>query len=81
VAKLFCLLSGEHEDLPTSELKAILEAETYTYTVLEKLDQLLRIESAVECTKAITNRAALTRLLGLELFNCEAELKTILKTL
>ncbi|MCJ7469380.1 THUMP domain-containing protein [Candidatus Bathyarchaeota archaeon] len=81
MAKLFCLLSGEHEDLPTSELKAILEAETCPYTVLEKLDQLLRIDSIVECTKAITHRAALTRLLGLELFNCKAELKTILRTL
>ena len=39
MAKLFFLLSGEHESLPVSELKAILETEGYVYKVLEKLDQ------------------------------------------
>jgi len=73
VAKLFFIFSGEHETLPLSELKAIFEAEGYAYKVLEKLDQLLRVEADLKCVEAVKNRAAFTRLCGLELFTCEAE--------
>lgn len=73
MARLFFLLSGEHETLPTAELKAILEAEGYNYKILEKLDQVLRIEADIKCVEAVKKRAALTRLCGLEIFICEAE--------
>ncbi|MEM2420064.1 MAG: DNA methyltransferase [Candidatus Bathyarchaeia archaeon] len=73
MARLFFLLSGEHETLPTAELKAILEAEGYTYTVLEALDQVLRVEADAKCVEAVKRRAALTRLCALELFTCEAD--------
>jgi tRNA (guanine10-N2)-dimethyltransferase len=79
VAKLFFLLSGEHETLPVSELKAILEAEGYAFKTLEKLDQVLRLEAHSNCVEALRLRAALTRLCCLELFNCEAEKSVILK--
>jgi tRNA (guanine10-N2)-dimethyltransferase len=81
VAKLFFLLSGEHETLPVSELKAILEAEGYAYKVLEKLDQALRLETDSNCAEAVKHRAALTRLCGLELFNCKAETSEIVRAL
>jgi tRNA (guanine10-N2)-dimethyltransferase len=81
VAKLFFLLSGEHETLPTSELKAILEAEGYTFKTLEKLDQLLRLEADLNCVEAIKLRAAFTRLCGSELFACEAETSEIVKAM
>jgi len=81
VAKLFFLLSGEHETLPVSELKAILEADGYTYTVLEKLDQVLRLEADLSCTEAIRRRAAFTRICGLELFSCKAETSEIVKSI
>jgi tRNA (guanine10-N2)-dimethyltransferase len=73
VAKLFFLLSGEHETLPMSELKVILEAEGYAFRESEKLDQVLRLEAEFDCIEAIKRRAAYTRVCGLELFNCEAE--------
>jgi tRNA (guanine10-N2)-dimethyltransferase len=73
VAKLFFLLSGEHETLPASELKAILETEGYAFKQLEKLDQVLRLEAELDCIEAIKRRAAYTRICGLELLNCEAE--------
>lgn len=79
MAKLFFLLSGEHEDLPASELKAVLEAEGHTYQVLEKLDQVLRIEADPECINAVRRRTAFTRLCGLELLTCEAEIGSIVK--
>jgi len=81
VAKLFFLLSGEHETLPVSELKAILDAEGYIYKVLEKLDQVLRLEANLDCVEAVRRRAALARLCGLELFNCKAETSEIMKSL
>jgi tRNA (guanine10-N2)-dimethyltransferase len=80
VAKLFFLLSGEHETLPISELKAILEAEGYTFRLLEKLEQVVRLEADLNCVEAIKHRAALTRLCGLELFSCEAKINTILRS-
>jgi len=81
VAKLFFLLSGEHETLPTAELKAILEAENYAFKTLEKLDQTLRLEADLNCIKTIAHRAAFTRLCGLELLSCEAETSTIAKAM
>jgi tRNA (guanine10-N2)-dimethyltransferase len=81
VAKLFFLLSGEHETLPVSELKAILEAEGYTYEVLERLDQALRLESDSSCTEAVKHKAAFTRLCGLEFFSCKAEISEIVRAL
>jgi len=79
VAKLFFLFSGEHETLPTSELKAILETEGYAFKMLEKLDQVSRLETDLKCIEAIKNRAALTRLCGQEIFDCEAETNKILR--
>ena len=79
MAKLFFLLSGEHETLPASELKAILEAEDYAFKPLEKLDQTIRIEADPNCTEAIKHRASFTRLCGLELFSCEADTNKIVK--
>ena len=79
MAKLFFLLSGEHETLPVSELKAILEAEAYAYKVLEKLDQALRLKADLGCVEAIKCRAAFTRICGLELFSCRAGMKEIVE--
>lgn len=81
MANLFFFLSGEHPDLPISELRAILETEGYAYRITEKLDQLARVEADPRCTEAIKRRAALTRLAAMELFNCEAKRTTIIKTL
>ena len=77
MAKLFFLLSGEHETLPTSELRAILEAEGYAFRALEEFDQVLRLEAELDCIEAIKRRAAYTRACALELFNCEAETRKI----
>jgi tRNA (guanine10-N2)-dimethyltransferase len=71
VDRLFFLLSGEHETLPSSEIKAILEAEGYNYTNFSKLDQVLRLETDKTAVEAIKSRAALTRLCAKELSNCK----------
>jgi tRNA (guanine10-N2)-dimethyltransferase len=81
VANLFFMLSGEHEYLPVSELKAILETEGYTYRVTEKLDQVLRMEADPNCVEVLKHRAAFTRLCALELFTCQAETSSIIKAL
>jgi tRNA (guanine10-N2)-dimethyltransferase len=78
VAGLFFLLSGEHETLPASEVQAILEAEGYSYRILEKLTQVLRLEADTNCVKAIKFRSALTRICCREIFNCDAQLSEIL---
>jgi tRNA (guanine10-N2)-dimethyltransferase len=72
VAKLFFLLSGESESLPASEVKAILEAEGYSYMNPEALDQTLRLEADPECVQAVQVRAAFTRFCALELFTSDA---------
>lgn len=79
MAKLFFLLSGEHESLPLSELRAILDAEDYDYEVLEKLEQVARVEADQNCVGTIMRRAALTRICGLELVNCRADMTDIIK--
>ena len=79
MARLFLLLSGEHESLPVSEVKAILEAEGYQYTILEKLDQILRLEADSASVEALRHRAAFTRICGLELLNCNSKMSSIIK--
>ena len=74
LARLFFTLSGEHETLPITELRAVLDAEDCKYEVLEKLDQVVRLEASPNCVEALKRRAAFTRVCGLELFNCEAEI-------
>ena len=73
------MLSGEHETLPTSEVKAILETEGYSFKILEKLDQTIRIKADPNCVETIKRRAAFTKLCGLELFNCEAKTNKIMQ--
>jgi tRNA (guanine10-N2)-dimethyltransferase len=73
VAKLFFLLSGENETLPAAELKAILEAEGYTYTVKDELDQVVRLEADQNSAKTVQLRAAYTRICALELFTCKVQ--------
>ena len=77
---LFLLLSGEHEVLPVSEAKAILEAEGYTYEVSENLEQVLRLKADRDCANVLKQRAAFTRMCALELFSCEAKLARIIKS-
>jgi tRNA (guanine10-N2)-dimethyltransferase len=78
VAKLFFLISGEHQTLPVSEAQAILEAEGYKYRILEKLTQVLRLEADPDSVESIRFRSALTRICCQEIFNCEAGLSEIL---
>ena len=81
MADLYFLLSGEHDTLPISELRAILNAEDYTYEISENLDQVVRLTAdRFVCEEAVKPRAAFTRLCGLELFNCEAKTSRILKS-
>ena len=77
MANLFFLLSGEHENLPFSELQAILETEAYAHEVLERLDQVVRLEADIDCVDAVKRRAAFTRLCAQELFRCNADTGSI----
>jgi tRNA (guanine10-N2)-dimethyltransferase len=73
VAKLFFLISGEYESLSYAELKAILEAEKFPYTITEKLDQTVRLEADEACVKQVLRRSGYTRVCALELFTCNAD--------
>ena len=78
MAKLFFLVSGEHQTLPVSEVQAILEAEGIKYRILENLTQVLRLEVDPNSVEPIKFRSALTRVCCREIFNCEANISEIL---
>jgi tRNA (guanine10-N2)-dimethyltransferase len=80
VPKLFFLLSGENESLPAAEVKAILEAEGYSYSSVDELDQVLRLESELDCVKHVQVRSAYTRVCAQELFVSNANMIDISKT-
>lgn len=75
--KLFFLLSGENETLPAAEVKAILEAEGYVYTDPQELDQVLRLDSALDSVKVVQVRSAYTRVCTQELFLADANMDAI----
>jgi tRNA (guanine10-N2)-dimethyltransferase len=77
VPKLFFLLSGENETLPASEVKAILEAEGFSYKNPEEFDQVLRLESDLESVKMVQIRSAYTRVCAQELFVSPANMEDI----
>jgi tRNA (guanine10-N2)-dimethyltransferase len=80
VSKLFFLLSGENESMPAAEVKAILEAEGYSYSGAEEFDQVLRLEAEVGSVQSVQVRSAYTRVCALELFVSNANHMDIAKT-
>lgn len=78
---LFFLLSGEHPTLPFSEVKSILEAGGYRYRVLERLVQVLRLETDVGSVRFVASRAAMTKVCAMELFRCNAIVAEVLETM
>jgi tRNA (guanine10-N2)-dimethyltransferase len=79
VPKLFFLLSGENKSLPAAEVKAILEAEAYSYSGAEEFDQVLRLEAEIGSVQMVQVRSAYTRVCALELFVSNANLNDISK--
>jgi tRNA (guanine10-N2)-dimethyltransferase len=79
VPKLFFLLSGENESMPAAEVKAILEAEGYSYANAEELDQILRLEAELGSVQMVQIRSAYTRVCALELFVANANHDDIAK--
>jgi tRNA (guanine10-N2)-dimethyltransferase len=79
VPKLFFLLSGENKSLPAAEVKAILEAEGYSYKDAEEFDQVLRLEAQLGSVQTVQVRSAYTRVCALELFVSNANHDDIAK--
>ena len=77
MAKLFFLLSGENETLPVAEVRAILEAEGYSYSDVSELDQILRLNSDLESVKVVQIRSAYTRVCAQELLAADANYSDI----
>lgn len=79
MANLFFLLSGENKTLPASEIKAILEAEGYTYSNPLEFDQVLCLESELESVKTVQIRSAYTRVCAQKILISEANYNDITK--
>ncbi len=58
--------------MPAAEVKAILEAEGYSYECISEFDQILRLEAELESVQAVQIRSAYTRFSALELFVSDA---------
>lgn len=78
--KIFFLLSGENESLPAAEVKAILEAEGFSYANRGVFDQILRLDAELDSVRAVQVRSAYTRFCAQELFVSDANMVEILKT-
>ena len=81
MAKLFFLVSGENPTLPFAEVKAILEAENFAYSILFKLTQVLVLKSDSRCLESIAHRSSLTRACGIFVTRCKASIKEILSSI
>ncbi len=79
MARLFARLSGEHPTLPKAEVKAILEAESMLFNLIEAGPCYLRFNSQIEALEALERRAAYCQACGIEIFTCEASEEAILK--
>jgi tRNA (guanine10-N2)-dimethyltransferase len=77
VPKLFFLLSGENQTLPSAEIKAILKSEGFSFENPNELDQILRLEAELDCVRSVAVRSAYTRVSAQELFICNASMTEI----
>jgi tRNA (guanine10-N2)-dimethyltransferase len=77
VAKLFFVVSGEHQTLPFAEIKAILESENLPLTESAVLTQVLCVNTKMESGPLVANRSSMTKTCGLELFRSGRETKEI----
>jgi len=75
---LFFVVSGEHPTLPSSEVKAILEAEGIGCRVRKQSFKLLSLEASVEALQKVDSRSSMCEACGIELFECRGDLKEIL---
>ena len=65
--------------MPAAEVKAILEAEGYSYENVSEFDQILRLEAEVSCVQSVQVRSAYTRFSALEIFVSNATHEEITK--
>jgi tRNA (guanine10-N2)-dimethyltransferase len=77
VATIFFLVSGENPTLPSSEVKSILEVEGLSYEILKGFPQVLRVHVDPNCLETVQRRASMTRICGIEILNCQAEMNEI----
>jgi len=75
---LFFVVSGEHETLPSSEVRAILEAEGMRYRVRKQSFKLLSLEAPMEALQKVNSRSSMCEVCGIELFECGGNLEEIL---
>ncbi len=75
---IFFVISGEHPTLPSSEVKAILEAEGMSYRVRKQSFKLLSLEAPAEALQKVNSRSSMCEACGIELFECGGDLKEIL---
>jgi len=75
---LFFVISGEHQTLPLSEVKAILEAEGMSYRVRKQSFKLLSLEAPIEALQKVDSRSSMCEACGIELFECGGDLEEIL---
>ena len=75
---LFFVVSGEHQTLPSSEVKAILEAEGMRYRLRKQSFKLLSLEAPVEALEKVNSRSSMCEGCGIELFECGGNLEEIL---
>jgi tRNA (guanine10-N2)-dimethyltransferase len=79
VTHLFFYVSGEHLTLPYAEVKAILQSEGFDYKNVEVFPQLLCLEANISCLPSVVRRSSFTKICGVELFRCQAEIGDILR--
>ncbi len=77
--RFFFLLSGEHPTLPFAELRAALEAEDIAHKELQRLPQIIRLNTIPEAVDTLKRRAALTRVCCREILHTQASLAEITK--
>ena len=81
VRELFFYVSGEHETLPYAEIKAILEADSFSCRNTIFLPRVLCVESNVKCLSSVADRSSFTKACGIVILRCGAYKEVILRTI
>lgn len=77
---LYFLVSGDHPELGAAEVRAILEAEGFRYSLVEQKPKLLVVKAPTDCLSRVGQRSLMCEACGLQIFRCQPEHEAIKST-
>jgi tRNA (guanine10-N2)-dimethyltransferase len=79
--RLFFIISGEHPTLPAAELRAILEAESCQFHIVDSTPKLLLVDAPRSCIEPVSTRSSMCTISGYHILESSNDHTSIQKAI